>query len=151
MPSTTEQMLVVLRSIDATLKRMASAQESPTIADAADLDGQYGDPTLKLMPKAWKGDNYKGRRFSECPPELLDQVASLLDWLAQKADENDERTSSDKPVAPFKRRDAARARGWAKRLRDGWTPPPMNIERDPLLDSDDPDVDPFGVNDDVPF
>lgn len=150
MPSHADQTLTLLRSIDASLKKLVAKNETPSVAGDADLDGQYGNPVLKFLPKTWKGGDFKNRPFSECPPELLDMVASSFDWFAQKADENGETTQSGKLVAPYKRRDAARARGWAMRLRAGWTPPPMDVERDPLLDSDDPDIDPFG-GDEPPF
>jgi hypothetical protein len=62
----------------------------------------------------------KGARFSECPAEFLDLLAGAFDYFARKAEENDETTTSGKPVAPYKRKDAARARGWAKRIRAGY-------------------------------
>lgn len=114
------ETLALLRSIDSSLKQIARAlvKAAPAeIADDADLDSQYGDPVLKFKPKDWTGDDYKGCHFSECPPDLLDQVASSLDYFAKKAEEAGETTSAGKPVAPYKRKDAARARGWAKRNR----------------------------------
>lgn len=126
MSATGEDALVVLRSIDATLKAMlALAQErtakasGKTIATDRDLDGKYGDPELKFMPRDWTGPSFKHSHFSECPPELLDLVAETFDYFAQKAAETDERTDRGKPVADYKRQDAARARGWAARMRSG--------------------------------
>lgn len=121
--SDTEQ-IALLRSIDASLKILAGQHPAaaPEVADDADLDGQYGNPVLKFLPKRWQGEDFKGRTFSECPPDLLDLLAGTFDYFAKKADENHEVTSSGKPVAPFKRLDAARARGWAKRIREGKVP-----------------------------
>lgn len=121
----TEETLTLLRSIDGSLKALvrANQQTAPkAIADDADLDGKYGDPELKFTPRDWHGDSYKGRFYSECPPELLDLVADSLDYFARKSEEANELTSTGKPVAPYKRKDAARARGWAARKRAGKVP-----------------------------
>jgi hypothetical protein len=116
----------LLRSIDASLKQLvARAQRSgpKPVADARDLDGKWGDPILRFDPRDWHGPSCKGRKLSECPPDLLDLAAESFEWFASQAEAKNELTDSGKPTAPFKRKDAARARGWAKRLRDGWTPP----------------------------
>jgi hypothetical protein len=120
-----DEALALLRSIDASLKLLVAqkrAEQPKAIASDRDLDGQYGNPQVKFMPRDWTGPTFKGRRMSECPPELLDLLAETFDYFARKAEETDERTDKDKPVADFKRADAARARGWAKRIRDGRVP-----------------------------
>lgn len=121
-----DDMLAALRSIDSSLKLLVKQQipEQPkTVATPAQLDTQYGDPVLKKMPKFWSGEDYSGQHYSQLPPELLDMVAEALEWMARKADEKDEKTAGGKPISTFKRYDAARARGWAKRKRDGWVAP----------------------------
>jgi hypothetical protein len=127
MAVTTDQMYAVFQSIDATLKALLALQRSakgPEIASDADLDGQYGDPLVTAKdPRDWTGPTMKGKSFSECTPEYLDLYASRLDYFAEQAELNDERSpNTNKPVAPYKRRDAARARGWAARLRHGYKP-----------------------------
>lgn len=120
--SASEETLALLRSIDASLKLLVKQQavSAPkAVADDRDLDSKYGDPLVKFMPRDWSGPSYKNRAMSECPPELLDMLAETFDYFAQKAAEADERTDAGKPVADFKRKDAARARGWAKRIREG--------------------------------
>lgn len=122
-------ILTALVSIDTTLKHLlalsthraaAKGSTGGTIADDRDLDGKYGDPELKYLPRDWTGDpSFKGLRFSECPPELLDMVAESCEYSARKAAEKNEMTAKGKPVADYRRQDAARARGWAKRMRDG--------------------------------
>ena len=135
--------LDVLLDIDASLKTlvglMRKSGPKPAAPDS-DLDSKWGDPELKFIPRGWTGVPCKGFHFSECPPELLDLVAESLDYFADQAEAKDEKTTSGKPVAPYKRKDAMRARGWAKRLREGWT------KRETALPADDfgqPD-DPFG-------
>ena len=103
-----------------------AAQQQPRgsgaeVASDDDLDSQWGDPQVKHEPNAnqWKGDSFKGCNFSQCPPKYLKLLAHKLDYMAQK-DEEERRTYVNKrgetvPTAPFKRKDAARARGWAKR------------------------------------
>lgn len=127
------------------------------IADDADLDGKYGDPIARFRPRDWHGDDFKGCNFSQCSPEFLDQVAASLDYFASRAEKNDEKTSSGKPLAPFNRRDAARARGWAKRIRAGWKAAGV-AEQAPLDGALDegPVVDPFATvseldDTDIPF
>jgi hypothetical protein len=113
----------LLQSIDRRLAQLVAVltpQQSASVADDRDLDSKYGDPVLKFSPRDWRGASYKNCKFSECPPELLDLVADSLDYFARKSEEQDERTSNGKPLAPFKRKDAARARGWAKRIRAGY-------------------------------
>lgn len=120
--SASEETLALLRSIDASLKLLVKQQAVATpkeIASDRELDGRYGDPVVKFMPRDWTGPSYKNRAMSECPRELLDMLAETFDYFAQKAAETDERTDAGKPVADFKRKDAARARGWAKRIREG--------------------------------
>lgn len=89
---------------------------SENVASDTDLDGQWGDPKVKAMPRDWGGDNFKGAHASECPAELCDMVANMLDWFADK------NAASDPKKAGYDRKDAARFRGWAVRKRNGWKP-----------------------------
>ena len=130
-------VLAVLKSIDLSLRklvviaerkaeeRVKAAQNTPGpgVAPDSDLDGPYGDPPVKFDPRDWTGDSCKGLTFSECPAEFLDMLAETFDYFAQKAEEKNEMTTSGKPVAPYKRKDAARARGWARRIRAGYKSP----------------------------
>ncbi len=131
MPSFNEDMMLGhLKSIDESLKtlvelsrtrlaRAVAPSGGPGVASDRDLDGKYGDPEVKLSPRDWSGPSMKGRRMSECPAEFLDLLAEMLDYFATKSEQKDEKTTSGKPVAPYKRTDAARARGWAARIRSG--------------------------------
>lgn len=115
----------LLVSIDASLKVIAAgvrarqAAAPKPLASDRDLDGSHGNPEVKFQPRDWSGEPCKGRRMSECPPAFLDMLAETLDYFAHKAEETNEQTTGGKPVAGYKRADAARARGWAKRIRDG--------------------------------
>lgn len=112
------------------------AYDVPQIATDRDLDSQYGDPFIKAKdPRDWTGDSMLGRPFSECPPEYLDLLADRFDYFAEQAEAEGRTTSAGKPVAPYNRKDAARARGWAKRLRGGWKPPAQD-ESAPAFPSD---------------
>lgn len=107
----------------------ATAKDAPAPAasgDAAsdyDLDSQYGDPVVKKDPPRWKGNSFVGYQFSQCPADYLDVLAGLLDWQARKDDEQGKTWTNKKgeevPSSSFKRKDAARARGWAARIRAG--------------------------------
>lgn len=98
----------------------------PEIADAADLDGQWGNEPVRKDPKDkyWKGQSYVGVRLSDCPPEYLDALAKYKDACAYM---NTKEGSPEKAkYAGYDKRDAARARGWAARLRAGWKSPSAN-------------------------
>lgn len=116
-----EESLALLRRIAVAVEKLASGAggNGGEIAPDRDLDSQYGNPEVKFMPRDWTGRSYKGRKMSDCPPELLDMLAETFEYFAGKAEEAGEVTSGGKPVAPYKRKDAARARGWAKRIRSG--------------------------------
>lgn len=133
--ATTDDVIKLLASIDASLKALVArmtlpvtavprpvpAPARPVTAPTADLDGKYGDPEIKAKdPRDWSGETMRGRRFSQCPAEYLDLIAARLDYFAGKAESDGTLTSSGKPVALFNRADAARARGWAARIRAGY-------------------------------
>jgi len=124
--ATGQEAIDLLRSIDATLKALVTfmrANAPKEVASDSDLDSAYGDPIVRAKdPRDWSHESQIGKPFSECPPEYLDLVAARLDFFADKAEAEGTLTTSGKPVAPYNRRDAARARGWARRLRAGWTP-----------------------------
>jgi hypothetical protein len=89
---------------------------APSAAGADDLDSTYGNFVVRKNPPRWKGTPIDGKRLSECEPDALDALAGYLEWVAgKKAEEGKEK------YAAYDRRDAARARGWAARLREGWS------------------------------
>lgn len=102
------------------------AAPAVTVSDA-DLDGPHGRPKIRLNPRDWKGESCKDRSCELCPPEFLDLYAETLDYFAGKNAEK-----GDAKKAGYDRRDAARIRAWAARLRGGWKPtertdaPPSN-------------------------
>ena len=142
--STGEIMIALLKSIDASLKVLATAvraKATKTAAGDRDLDGKYGNPQVRLTVRDWTGEPMKGRRFSECPPEFLDILAETFDWLGDK-EEREGTTYNGKPTAQYKRQDAARARGWAKRIREGKVVLPPAPE--PSTFGQEDDTVPFG-------
>ncbi len=116
---TLREILLSSKRIEALLRGAAP----PVVASDSDLDGQWGDPVVRAKdPRDWTGESQLGKPFSECPAEYLDLVASRLDFFAEKAEAEGTLTTSGKPVAPYNRKDAARARGWAARIRHGYKP-----------------------------
>jgi len=92
------------------------------IADS-ELDGKYGDPISRFDPKGWFGDTCKGAKFSECPPDYLDLLASAYDYFAKKNDETKAVDDKGRPKSTWDRKSALLARGWAARhRRNGITP-----------------------------
>jgi len=154
--ATSEDVLAVLRSIDASLKQLVVAlvaNAPKPVASDRDLDGKYGDPILKFMPRDWTGPSFKDLPFSACPPDLLEMVAETFDYFARTAEEKNETTANGKPTAPYKRLDAARARGWAKRKRGGWESPAAAQSGSGFSQGGDGfDAEPADMtSDDIPF
>lgn len=101
-------------SVARSLMRIADALERahPPAPLVVDLDDpQRGDPTVKLEPREWKGPSFKGYRFSTTHPDFLEALAKMLEYFAGKA--------TDPKKKKYDLLDAARARGWAERLRKG--------------------------------
>ncbi len=129
-----DEALTLLRSIAADMRELVTiakarrASTEPTV----DLDSQHGDPVVKAKdPRDWAGDSMQARKFSECPPEYLDLLAARYDYFAER--------EADAKKKKYNQLDAARARGWAARLRNGWTPPTLSPESqmDAMVNSED--------------
>lgn len=158
------EALDLLRSIDATLKQLlalSKVAKPKEVASDSDLDGQYGDPVIKAAdPRDWTGPKMKGRHFSECSSEYLMLVADRLDYFAEVAERENKQTAAGKPVAPYNRKDAARARGWAKRVREGWQASPSAGYQAPAAEWESTPREPLAgwaqpsaplTEDDIPF
>jgi hypothetical protein len=86
---------------------------------------QHGDPEVKLIPRDGVGMGVlKGQKFSRCSADFLEILAESYDWFATKNDEKGEKDGKGNPKSMWDRKTARLARGWARRLRSGWTPPP---------------------------
>jgi len=119
---TTSEIHEMMRRLEQKLDevhKLLRAMPTPTVeykqltSDDADLDSKYGNPKVKFMAKNWKGHDVTGWSFSDCPPEYLDMHAHMLDYFAKKDAANPEKAKD----AIWRAKDAARARGWAERLR----------------------------------
>lgn len=120
------EAIVLLKSIDATLKAILQKMKQPAggnqgkaVASEAELLGKYGDPEVRFDPRDWTGPSFKKRKMSDCPAEFLELYADAKEYFGRKAEEENKLTSSGKPAARYEFADAARARGWAKRIREG--------------------------------
>ena len=113
-------------SIESRLTALEAAVAALKPINLGDLTSEYNNPRVYKSPKTWLqsgGVDYAGRLLSETTPEFCDAFASFLTWKAGKeAEENKtyekKATGERLPVAPLTRKDAARARAWAVRLRD---------------------------------
>ena len=151
MDTTTAQIIITLGRIESQLARIeaklsngGTSSRGGNVADDADLDGQYGDPKVRRDPKRWienGGASFVGCTYSQCPSDYLEAVAGLLEWQAGKDEVNPDPEKSK--WAPRARKDAARARGWAKR-NVGKTPQPRAAA--PAFDAAA-----FGDDDSLPF
>jgi hypothetical protein len=126
-PEQTIQLLGLLVRLVAASEAIAKSVRPPatpggTAAGDADLDSQYGNPEVRKDPPRYQGPPCAPCRMSDGSPEWLDELASFKDWQAGKAEQTNELTTGGKPKADYYRLDAARARGWAARIRAGKGP-----------------------------
>lgn len=112
-----------------TVVKAAAAKSKVEPADDSDLDSEWGNPAVRKDPPRWKGTSFVGCKFSECSAEYLDDTASFLMWKAGKNDADEakcnavgdaEGAKKANKYAFYARKDAARAAGWAARVRDGY-------------------------------
>ncbi len=102
----------------------------PAVAPDSELDSRFGDPTIRRDPKYWAGASYVGARYSECPSEYLIIVAESLEYFVEqdKAKANPRKNDKGVPYWQYNMKDAARARGWARRNHGKSKPPPKAPE-----------------------
>ncbi len=112
-------------------------RETGLFAPDASLDRPKGDPKVKFAPRDWRGPNFVGKNFSQCSPDFLEALASALSWAADNPQPGKEKYSA------FNRKDGARARSWARRIRakaeaaaPAASPPPPPTPAAPLTDEE---------------
>ena len=118
MSAQSDEAMRLLREIHAMIHEMRGGDQRTAPRDSirVDLDNAHGDPVVRQKsPKDWTGADMTGKRFSECPAEYLDLVAARLDYFAGR--------ETDEKKRRYNELDAARARGWAGRIRAGHTHP----------------------------
>ena len=126
-----------VRAIDVRVKLLEEYKDGKTynVTPFTDdqLDGQYGNSRIFKDPPEWVkkgGESFQNLYLNQAPPEYLDILAKYLIWLSG----SNEKQAND-PVladrwggkeklmkrAKYQRLDAAKAMGWARRKRGGWT------------------------------
>ena len=88
----------------------------------ADLDKPRGNIKVGFDPRNWRGPSHKGKRASDCSPEFLEAYAESLTWMAEHP-KTDPDGAVDLKKSSYNRLDAARARSWARRLRQAKAAP----------------------------
>lgn len=106
------EIIAMLARIEGKLDRLLSA---PTGARP------HNDPAVRKDPKGWDGPSFEGRAMSECPPDYLEKLAGLFDWMAAKDDEAGAKGETNAKGYPksgkWKREDAQLCREWAAYAR----------------------------------
>jgi len=138
-----EQKLDELLKI-AKLQPTATKDYAQKTVDDGDLDGKYGNPEVRMIPSKWHGQDFKGWKYADCPPEFLDELAGMLDAIARKQAGDPAKAK----YADWSAKDAARARGWAARHRKNGTGPVLVPP--PAVDWDGP-ASGDTMSDDIPF
>ncbi len=115
--SASAETIALLKSIDASLKELVALSKSKKRAETpVDLDSERGNFVIKSKdPRDWTLDSMFGKRLSECPATYLDLLADRYDYFAGKEE--------DAKKQKYAQLDAARARGWAERVRAGYKAP----------------------------
>lgn len=136
-----DEILSLVRKLSASAPTSAKSTAGE-IADDADLDSKYGNEDIRRDPSAkyWSGDSSVGKKMSECDANYLDAYAKYKDACAY-ANEKEGNAEKAKYIG-YDRKSARRARGWAKRVRDGH--PSAKANSDDLF-SESPS------SDDIPF
>ncbi len=127
--STIEQLEKRIAALEATIGRVAGAFGGSSsssssgggrgeVAPDSELDSKFGDPEIKRDPSAkyWEGASFIGKKYSRCSADYLDAMAKYKDACAYA---NEKEANPDKAkFIEYDRKDAARARGWAARVRE---------------------------------
>lgn len=160
----------VLKALAAGLLNATGGGKSSggSVASDEELDDKFGNLPIKKnpSPKYWKGESFVGRPFSECDPDYLDAFAKWKEasvYMKEKdialIPDGEEKKTQAK-YAGFDRKDAARARGWAARIRkSGWKPAARPEPVNPFASNGkpsgfgqtDPGFDSGGGDDDFAF
>jgi len=117
-----EVMQALLAEIRALRLLTEARGAGPLVPDHEADERVGGNPVVRFDPKSWSGPSFKGKKYADAPPEYLDLLASALTQMAAKAAAAGEMYKG-KPSAPYRYKDAARARRWAYRKRTGWVAP----------------------------
>lgn len=120
-------IIAMLARIEGKLDRILSA---PTGARP------HNDPAIRKDPKGWDGPSFEGRAMSECPPNYLEKLAGLYDWMADRDDEAGARGETNAKGYPksgkWKREDAQLAREWAAYARAKKAAPASDDDSDAI-------------------
>lgn len=116
-----------MKTVEERLAALESAVEAMRPVDIA--GDKYADFTIRRSPPQWLeggGPDYTGQPISSTTPEFCDAIASFLDWTAGKDEAKSYSYVNSKGdtvfPAKFARKDAARARAWAVKLRENRRP-----------------------------
>lgn len=122
-------------------ERVAALESIIESLRPVDLSDRYADFTIRKSPPQWLtsgGHDFAGQPISTTSPEFCDAIASFLTWQAEKDEEQNKTYVNAKGVtvapAVYARKDAARARAWAARLRESRRPgaaPAQTLRRQP--------------------
>ncbi|MBA2683244.1 MAG: hypothetical protein H0U66_01960 [Gemmatimonadaceae bacterium] len=106
-------------------QRLAALEAAVAALKPVDISNdQYADFKIRRCPPRWLesgGPDYTGQPISTTSPEFLDALAGFLTWQAEKDELRNHSYVNGKGEtvfpAPFARRDAARARAFAAKMR----------------------------------
>jgi hypothetical protein len=82
-----------------------------------EMSGKYDNPIVIRDPPKWSKGSFVGKKYSECTPDFLKDLAGFLDWAASDDKKNNTLTAKGKPRYTYREQDAKRARYWANKIR----------------------------------
>lgn len=118
----------LLREISGALRIVLARLPEPRIEPASDaeLDGQYGNPILKVSPRGAGLRETKGLRMDECTVEELRALAGVFASFAQRNDAALALDAKGRPKSSWDRGSASLALGWAARKEREAKAAPVN-------------------------
>ncbi len=130
----------VLRGVTLLARHLGAVKVAPdqqpgqrVASDAEIEDPEWGDKEIRKDPPRWKGESYRGMRWSEAPPDYLLALAGFIDFCAGKKREEAKSKVGDEAeklvkYAGYDETDAAKVRAWAKRMGGARTQAPQEDE-----------------------
>lgn len=114
-----DELEIRITALEARLQALTTATKAGPGAKpmGVDIDDpKWGDPEVRYVSKKWDGPSPIGRRFSQCTIDFLlfhaDDLERSASWKESQGDEQKAK------YAMMDRRDAAKARAWAQRLKE---------------------------------
>jgi hypothetical protein len=107
-------------ALEARVEKLEKASGKRQPPKDVSIDDEYGDPLVFRDPPRWKAEghpSFEKVKFSECPPDYLENLSKFLAWAGEADDKQGRVDKNGKSVGWRKARDSVKAAKWAERKR----------------------------------